>query len=60
MKKFPKTVYIKIEHEREPEDDFLIADEDLTAISEKDSTVEIGVYDFVMTKKAINGTHLED
>jgi len=25
---FPKTLYVKIEHERDPEDDFLIIDGD--------------------------------
>ena len=58
MKNFPKVLYVKIEKEREPEDDFLIADEDVSKLSEPESIVSIGVYDLVCVKVAVNKTEL--
>lgn len=58
MKKFPKTLYVKIEHECEPEDDFFIASDDVSDLSEPEETVEVAVYDLVTVKSAVNKTEL--
>jgi len=57
---FPKTLYVKIEHERDPEDDFLIIDGDYEQLSEGESTIEVAIYDLIMIKKAVNKTELID
>ena len=60
MKLFPQTLYVKIEHDREPEDDFFIASNLVSDLSEPEETVEVAVYDLVTVKKAVNKTELED
>jgi len=56
--KLPKILYAKIEHEREPADDFIIASGDVTDLSEHESIVKIGVYKLVEIKNAVNKTEL--
>ena len=55
---FPKTLYVKIEHNRESEDDFLIADANYVNLSEGETAIEVAVYDLVTVKKAVNKTEL--
>lgn len=57
---FPKTLYVKIEKERQPEDDFLIADEDYSNLSEPEENVKVAIYDLVTVKTAVNKTELVD
>ena len=59
-KKFPKTLYVKEEQERDPEDNFLIADEHFTNLSEVEESVEVAVYELVTIKYAVNKTELLD
>ena len=60
MKEFPKTIYVKIEEEREPEDSFFIANEDYTNLSESEENIKVAVYDLVTIKTAVNKTKLMD
>lgn len=57
-KTFPETLYLKIEKERDPEDDFFIATEDYSDLSEPESTVDVAVYELVTVKHAVNKTEL--
>jgi len=57
-KTFPKTLYVKIEEERDPEDDIFLADEDYSILSESETTVPIAVYELVTVKRAVNKTEL--
>lgn len=59
-KKFPRTLYVKVENEREPEDSFLMADEHFTNLSEMEDTVEVAVYELVTIRYAVNKTELLD
>lgn len=58
MKRFPKTLYVKIEHERDPEDNFLMASKDVSDLSESEESVRVAVYDLVTVKIAVNKTEL--
>jgi hypothetical protein len=58
MNKLPDIVFIKIEKEREPEDDFLVAVVDPSDISEAESTIDIGIYRLDKIKKLTNATTL--
>ena len=58
--KLPKTVYIKVEHDREPEDDFLIASDDPGNLSEPESTIEVGEYQQVRIVKLTNKSYIEE
>ena len=58
MKTFPKTIYVKIEKEREPKDDFLIADKDYANLSEAETTIQIAEYRLIVVKYAVNKTEL--
>lgn len=60
MKTFPKTLYVKIEHEREPEDDFLISSGDVTDLAEQDENVQVAVYKLDTVRTAVNKTELVD
>ncbi len=54
--KLTKTLYVKVEHDREPEDDFLIASDDPTDLSVSESTIEVGMYELVRKVKLVNKT----
>lgn len=58
MKKFPKTLYVKIEYERESEDDFLIASDDISDLSEPETTISAAEYKLIAVRKVINETKL--
>ena len=58
MKRFPKTLYVKIEHEREPKDDFFIASNLISDLAEPEETVQIAIYDLINVKNAVNKTEL--
>lgn len=60
MKNFPKTLYVKIEHDREPEDDFFMASEDVSDLSESEETVKVAVYKLDTVRNAVNKTELVD
>lgn len=57
---FPRTLYVKIEHEREPEDDFLVTSDNYVDLSESDSSIDVAVYTLQIVKKAVNKTELVD
>lgn len=59
-KKWPKTLYVKEEQEQDPEDNFLMANEHFTNLSEMEDTVEVAVYELVTIKYAVNKTELLD
>ena len=40
----PTTLYVKVEKDREPEDDFLMASGDASDLSESETVVKVGVY----------------
>ncbi len=58
MKEFTRTLYVKIEHEREPEDDFFIASDNVTDLSESEETVKVAVYILDTVQRAVNKTEL--
>lgn len=60
MKNFPRTLYVKIEHECEPEDDFFIASEDVSDLSESEETVKVAVYILDTIRNVVNKTELVD
>lgn len=57
-KKLPEIVYVKVEEDRDPEDDILLADEDFSGLSECDSDIEIGEYKLVRKVKVRNTTYI--
>jgi hypothetical protein len=57
---FPKTIYVKIEPERDPENDYIVCSEDYCCLSKGEGTVQIAVYDLVTVKNAVNKTELVD
>lgn len=54
--KLTKILYVKVEKDRDPEDDFLIASNNPADLSEAESTIEIGEYKLVRKVKLINAT----
>lgn len=54
--KLTKTLYVKVEKDREPEDDFLIASNDPADLSESETTIEVGQYELVRKVKLTNKT----
>lgn len=54
------TIYVKVEHEREPEDDFLIASDDPSVLSESESTIQVGVYELVRAVNLTNQTMIKE
>ena len=58
MKEFPKTLYVKREKQRGPENDFLIADKDYANLSETEATIQVAEYKLVAVKYAVNKTEL--
>lgn len=60
MKNFPRTLYVKIEHEREPEDDFFIASNDVSDLSKPEETVKVAIYKLDTVGNAVNKTELID
>lgn len=55
-----KTIYVKLEKAREPEDDFLIASDDFTTLSELEETIEIGIYELKEKVNLVNETIIEE
>lgn len=55
-----KTLYVKVEHEGEPEDDFLITSSDPSDLSESGSTIQVGVYELVRKVNLTNQTIVEE
>jgi hypothetical protein len=51
MTKFPKEMYIRHEHDKNPEEGWWLADENLESGAEIGSTVTIGVYKLVEVRK---------
>lgn len=58
MNKLPETIYVKIEYDGD--DDFLIAGEVPSDISESEDSIEVGMYSLVATKTVTNKTILEN
>lgn len=56
MKKLPKTIYVK--REQDGDDSFLIADEDLSGISEAEETIAAGEYVLQRMVKVTNKTQI--
>lgn len=57
-KTFPQTLFVKIEKEREPEDDFFIATENYSDLSKPEETVDVAVYELAAIKRVVNKTEL--
>lgn len=53
-----KILYVKVEKDREPEDDFFIASNDPADLSEAESTVEVGEYKLVRKVNLTNKTEI--
>lgn len=53
-------LYVKIEHEREPEDDFLMVSNDPSDLSESESTIEVGEYKLVRKVNLTNQTTIKE
>lgn len=57
MKNFPKTIYVK--KEKEENEEWLTACENLKDVTDKNETTEVGIYEFKEMKIAKNITVFE-
>jgi len=55
-----KILYVKVEKDREPEDDFLIVSDNPADLSEAETTIEVGEYELVRKVNLVNQTIIEE
>lgn len=55
-----ETLYVKVEHDREPEDDFFITSDDPADLSVAECAIEVGEYKLVRKVKLTNITTIEE
>lgn len=58
--KLAKILYVKVEKERDPEDDFLMASNDFTDLSEAETAIEVGEYQLVRKLNLVNQTIIKE
>ena len=54
----PEVLYVKVEHDRDPEDDFLLASADPSDLSEAETTIEVGEYQLLRKSQLTNKTEI--
>ncbi len=57
-KVLPEILFVKVERDRDPEDDFFIASDDPSDLSEAETTIEVGEYKLVEKKNLVNKTEI--
>lgn len=58
MESFPKKVFAVIEHDREPEDDFIVVNENLQNVPVNDEPTDVAIYELVEVVKVENVNRL--
>lgn len=55
-KGLPKILYARVEKERDPEDDFIIASGDISDLSKSETSIVVGEYKWVESVILVNKT----